>query len=160
MPCDAACFRAMRLAPRACVGGCAPPHPASRAACLAHQNWHPAAGDALIDACGRRYSNGDDVRGYFTPTADGARQLLLVSAVCGRIKHYPAGVIDRGLNPARDLVDPVRSTPSAQALFDSVCGGPHRPSRAGVSGRAQFGVRLLGAAVLRCAVCGLLSLPC
>ena len=144
---------------RACVGV------PSRTPRLAQPTWltgnlHPAAGGALPGACGRRYSNGDDVRGYFTPTADGARQLLLVSAVCGRIKHYPAGVIDRGLNPARDLVDPVRSTPSAQALFDSVCGGPHRPSRAGVSERGQFGVRLLGAAVLRCAVCGLLSLSC
>ena len=57
------------------------------------------------------------------PSADGQamhRQLLLVNVLCGVSKEYTGSAIDRGMG---------RTVLPSQ--FDSVRGGPHRPSRAG-----------------------------
>ena len=73
-----------------------------------------------------RYSND-----YFNVNAQsGEREMLLVLVAVGRSKEFQQQLC-RELNPAKDLVDSSRSTASAEVLFDSVCGGPHCPSRAG-----------------------------
>jgi hypothetical protein len=78
-----------------------------------------------------RYPNGDTERGYFHASpGDDHRQLLLVLTSSGRAKEF-GREISRELDPARDLVDPDRSTPDCQVTFDSVSGGPHKPGRQG-----------------------------
>ena len=85
-----------------------------------------------------RYSNGDKNgntgRDYFTANPEtGERELLLVLATCGHSKEF-GDRIKKSLNPATDLKDDERSTKRIEIRYDSVRGGPHRPS---ISGRGD-----------------------
>ena len=83
-------------------------------------------GSGIYLASHARYSN--DTK-YAHP-GSGSRTLLLVRAACGRIKEMGPSIA-KGLDPARALVDKDRSTPTRQACFDAVKGGPHRPTLSG-----------------------------
>ena len=61
--------------------------------------------------------------------------------IAGHVKEF-GGAIQRGLNAARDLVDDERSSDRRQVVYDSVHGGPHRPSMSG-AGHKDSRVRVV-----------------
>ena len=75
------------------------------------------------------YSNGTPGKEYCFKTSENGRQvrqLLLVRAVVGTCRDYGT-TINRG-HSVDDMVQ------GSGVLFDSVRGGPHRPSTSGTSG--------------------------
>ncbi|EOD29032.1 hypothetical protein EMIHUDRAFT_113916 [Emiliania huxleyi CCMP1516] len=85
-------------------------------------------GRGVYLAAKARYSNGDEDRTYvFYPDYPDRelRQLLLLRAAVGVSKDFGSLVSEK----TRNLTKPPEQSPGV--LFDSVQGGPHRPSRAG-----------------------------
>ena len=87
-------------------------------------------GRGLYLADQARYSDGDADRSYaFCPRHPDRteRQLLLVRAAVGEARDYGGETYPNG--KGQPLTQPPEQTPGV--MFDSVRGGPHRPSRAG-----------------------------
>ena len=82
-------------------------------------------GHGLYFAEYARYVNGDQTKRYFySPPNSDHRQMLLCKVLCGNVKQY-GNTGKEDFNPLTDLVDDEHSTQLAQAVLESVCGGPN-----------------------------------